>query len=680
MNFLYPNFLWALSAIAIPIIIHLFNFRKFKTIYFSNVTFLKNIKEQTKSKSQLKHLLVLLARILTIIALVIAFAQPYIPIDAKKTINSQSVVSIYIDNSFSMDAESSYGKLLEVAKSKAKEIADAYKPSTKFLLITNDMKPEHQHFINKEQLIDNISAIEISPNVKSIDKIISRQFDFMELTEKSSRSLYLLSDFQRASTHLNLQNPDSTTKINLMRLNAERSNNLFIDSCWFEIPARKFMQQEELFIKIINISGENYQNIPIKLYINDSLKTLGSFNIEANSNKTVSLLYQNTQKGIINGKIEITDYPITFDNTFYLNYLIADKIKVLTINNKISNQYFDALFKEDNYIELTNYTLSNINYTAFSGFQTIIINDLDSVSSGLMQELQNFVEYGGTLLFAPKIDGSINSYNQLLKLLSAETIIKLDTQKTKIKNINKENNLFKNTFKKIDENADLPFIKQHFVFSKTVSNNTQGIIHTRNKDAILNYTTHKKGNVYCLAIPVNSESSNFPEHPLFVPIVYNIVLNSNPSNFLYYVIGNNNAIELSYYNKNKTSNFSIVNNLLNVDFTPDFRLVNNNINLFLNNEITIAGNYLLNSNDLSLYGLAFNFNRNESNMECYNKDELTSLFAKNKFKNINFLNINDRFLTKSIERISKGIQLWKYFILLALLFILFEILLLRLWR
>ena len=78
MKFLYPQFLYALALIAIPIIIHLFNFRKFKTIYFSNVQFLKSVNEKTKSKSQLKHILILSSRVLTIAALVMAFSQPYL--------------------------------------------------------------------------------------------------------------------------------------------------------------------------------------------------------------------------------------------------------------------------------------------------------------------------------------------------------------------------------------------------------------------------------------------------------------------------------------------------------------------------------------------------------------------------------------------------------------------------
>ena len=79
MKFLFPTFLFALFTIAIPIIIHLFSFRRYKTVYFSHVGFLKDIKKESQKKSRLKQLLMLLARILTIIFLVFAFSQPYIP-------------------------------------------------------------------------------------------------------------------------------------------------------------------------------------------------------------------------------------------------------------------------------------------------------------------------------------------------------------------------------------------------------------------------------------------------------------------------------------------------------------------------------------------------------------------------------------------------------------------------
>src|SRR6187551_1622500 len=105
MLFTYPAFLFALSALSIPVIIHLFNFRRFKKIYFTNVRFLQEIKQDTRSRSRLKHLLILIARLLALAFLVFAFAQPFIPVSKSSNIATGTKhVSIYVDNSYSMDA------------------------------------------------------------------------------------------------------------------------------------------------------------------------------------------------------------------------------------------------------------------------------------------------------------------------------------------------------------------------------------------------------------------------------------------------------------------------------------------------------------------------------------------------------------------------------------------------
>ena len=79
MNFLYPAFLFGLFSLAVPVIIHLFNFRKYKKVYFTNVRFLKELKQESESKSKLKNYLILASRLLALTCLVLAFAQPFIP-------------------------------------------------------------------------------------------------------------------------------------------------------------------------------------------------------------------------------------------------------------------------------------------------------------------------------------------------------------------------------------------------------------------------------------------------------------------------------------------------------------------------------------------------------------------------------------------------------------------------
>ena len=89
MRYQNPQLLYALFAIAIPILIHFLNLRKHKKIYFSSVRFLKEIKENKNKRSKLKNLLLLLSRVLAITFLVLAFAKPYIPVNEYNQSNNK---------------------------------------------------------------------------------------------------------------------------------------------------------------------------------------------------------------------------------------------------------------------------------------------------------------------------------------------------------------------------------------------------------------------------------------------------------------------------------------------------------------------------------------------------------------------------------------------------------------
>ena len=179
MTFLYPVFLWTLLFISVPVIIHLFNFRVHKLVYFSKLNFLKDIKDISESKSKLKQLLILLLRILLIASLVFAFSGPYIPLKEDNLKNTQKIVSIYLDNSFSMNAESIYGNLFDAAKERARQIVSAYDSRQKFLYTDNDFNAARRNITNKEQVLEFIDKAVLSPSVRQISNVVNYQKQYL---------------------------------------------------------------------------------------------------------------------------------------------------------------------------------------------------------------------------------------------------------------------------------------------------------------------------------------------------------------------------------------------------------------------------------------------------------------------------------------------------------------------
>ena len=157
MKFQNPQLLYALFALAIPVIIHFFNLRKRTTIRFSNIKFIKNVNKIEGFRNKIKNLLILLCRIFALLLLIISFCKPYIPDNSNNKYNNSDIV-IYIDNSLSMNALNENGySLLEVAKKKAIHLIENSNQND-FWIITNDINSKQSMSYsnhNSIQMIEN---------------------------------------------------------------------------------------------------------------------------------------------------------------------------------------------------------------------------------------------------------------------------------------------------------------------------------------------------------------------------------------------------------------------------------------------------------------------------------------------------------------------------------------------
>ena len=111
MQFKHPEILYFLFLLLIPILVHLFQLRRFKKEYFTNVQFLKELSLQTRKSSQIKKWILLATRLLILTALIFAFAQPFF--EAKDTKAATNETYIVVDNSFSMQAQGQKGPLFK---------------------------------------------------------------------------------------------------------------------------------------------------------------------------------------------------------------------------------------------------------------------------------------------------------------------------------------------------------------------------------------------------------------------------------------------------------------------------------------------------------------------------------------------------------------------------------------
>lgn len=682
MIFAYPLFLWALAAISIPIAIHLFNFRRYKKVYFTNVRFLKELQQESKSRSRLKEILVLLARCLAIACLVFAFSQPFIPNDKQIKQVSSNAISLYLDNSFSMQNVNKQGPLLELAKTRAKEIVNAYSNVDRFQVITNDFEGKHQRFNSKEDVLALIEEIKVSPGVRYLSDVLKRQYEFLGSSNSEGKKVYILSDAQKTTFDLQEAEEDSTVRTTLIPLTANQVNNVYVDSCWFESPL-----QQKGFIQKLNARIVNSGNTPVevgsaKLMLNGQQVAIASFSLEPESEKNVRFTFECKQDGFNYGSVKIEDYPITFDDELNFAFNSRLSVNVALVNGKNVSQLnsFSSLFSGDSLFKLEAFSEQLIDYGSFKRSDVLILNQLQEISSGLLSELTKFSDKGGAIVIIPPADVNVSGYSSALNALQLPVITGSDSADTKVEKLNLASGFYEGVFEKMDERLNLPLVKQHYKLRYEVKKDIDVLLSLQNSDAFLISSKMNSASVYLFSSPLNDPYTNFNKHALFVPTFFRICFSSLSSSQLFFETSSNVVINIRNEGSYMDNPPHIKRTEGNIDIIPEMRIINNSLSLFTRQQISAPGFYTVTAQQQDLQPLAFNYSRRESDLQCYTNDELEGLVSKKAFRSINVISGSDSGVSKQIALGAEGKKLWKLFLLLTLLFILIETAFLRLLK
>ncbi len=678
MNFVFPGFLFALFAISIPVIIHLFRFRRFRTVLFPNVAFLRQLSEASDKESRLKHLLVLLARIFAIAFLVMAFARPYIPTDSEDIDPAGNATAIYVDNSFSMNALSLRGSLLDEAKERALEIASVYGHADRFLLLTNDFEGRHQRFVSREEFMEMLREIEPSARVRTIDEVMIRKEELFATAPFKNHKAFYISDFQKSTSALDQMEPGRGLSSALIPLQAQEEDNLFIDSCWFENPVRLAGEAITLHVRIRNDGGRDLENQPLRLFIDGQQRSVVAFNVAAEGETDVKLTWSAGSEALQQGYVETVDYPVTFDDRLYFSYGVSSEIPVLAIEGSGSNLYLRALYDRSELFLYKSMPAFSIDYSVFPDYPLIILNGLDRISSGLAMELQRYVEEGGNLAVFPGSKIDFLSYEGFLRNLDVDVFSRLDTTNIRVNFINELHPLFDGVFEEIPDNIDLPRVNSYYAITGTQRSSGMNLLQLQNGLPFFASYRSGEGRVYLSAVALDDAFSNFQRHSVFVPVLANIALHSGGLQPLYHVIGSDMSVMIAGHGSRSAEVFTLRKEGFEV--IPEQRRVGNQTQLLFHDQIEEAQNYALYRGEEKVAGLSFNYDRRESLLAAYTPREMNEIIADLQLENVYVLEVGEKPLDQILSDMVLGKQLWRLFLVIALTFLLLEVLMLRFWK
>lgn len=674
MQFVYPGFLFGLLALSIPVVIHLFNFRRFKTVYFSNVRFLRQVQEETATKNKLKHFLVLLARLLALAALVFAFAQPFIPSGKEEEMAGKKAVSIYIDNSFSMEAEIDDERLIDIAKRKAEEIVEGYTVDDQFQLLTNDLEAKHQRLLSKEDMIRMIAEVQIGPVVRPINEIVARQRDVLNRAETDAVKIsFLLSDFQRnAGTFEN----DSTILFNLVPLTQKSARNVSVDSVWFTEPVQMLNQPINMCVRLRNYGDEDVQNMPVTLRLNDQIKAIADISVPALGDAVDTLSYTINTGGWYSGEVSLKDYPVTFDDLLYFSFRPVERIPVMCINGGNENDFIKSLFGNNTLFELTNNSAAQIAFSELGKYDLIILNEVNAISGGLADALRQQLDRGANVMLVPGLSMDVNSVNAFLQSTQSGVYGTIQRKQRAVTEVNTQNPLFNDVFEKVPKNLAMPSATASYNLMTSVQTREEMILRFADRQAMLARYPHSEGFVYVSAVPFDRAVTDLPvQAGLFAPLMYKVAI-SNARKFPSYAsIGTAGWINLPGVQLpgDETVRVQSAGN----EFIPEIRRTGNRVDVNLGNFARQSGLYTILPGKDGLKSdqlLALNYNRKESDLQFSDADMLSKEYSG---ENIEVVDNVERNFTGLVTQQAGGTPLWKFCVIFALVFLAAEILLIR---
>jgi hypothetical protein len=677
MQFTNLLFLFGICAVAIPILIHLFNFRRYKTAYFSNVKLLQEILQKTKRESQIQHLIVLFLRILGISALAFAFAQPYLP-NEKYEAQAGAIVSVFVDNSFSMEAQTQQTSLLNEAIDVARKIVEAFSYNDEFVLITNDFSAQEAQIISKEELLSRLDDISITPKTKKLTQLLHFNQNITSKSHKTQKLTYFISDFQKNQYEFTQLLRDTAQLSFLIPIENKGINNVSLDSCWFDMPVFQRGYNVSITVRINNYGKEEIVKLPVKLYINDEQRALGAVDIKPHSYTDYTLNYTIQQAGIQSGIVEIYDTPITFDDRFYFVYEVVPAASVVAIQDKNKNRYLQALYGSDSLFHYDVMNVNQINYSAFSTAQLIILDQLESISTGVAAELEKYVQNGGTLAVLPAENMDRSVWNTFFNMLNVPNYKELHSSELKVGSINRESIYFKGALQKNEsESWEMPVVSHYYSFeNKNVP--AEEMIRLENNAPFLTAYNVGKGRVILSAVALNDFYGNAHKNAiLFIPL-HNLGLMGQLKNTLFNFIGSDETVTIPQKATGSEDILVLKSKNNGMELIPEQRNMGNETQLFLRSQIQQAGFYDATRGGMVYATLAFNYQRDESNLEYHSKNELGKI-ANHSDGRIELLSSHTKDLTRSISDNLNGVSLWRYFVVLALVCFFTEILLLRFW-
>ncbi|MGA3244574.1 MAG: VWA domain-containing protein [Bacteroidota bacterium] len=566
MTFLNPLALFGLLAAAIPILLHLLNLRKLRTIEFSTLSFLKELQKTSIRRLKLRQLLLLILRTLLVLLIVLAFSRPTLRGSLIGNIgNHAKTTAIYIiDDSYSMTVGDERGELLKQAQQAARNVVHLFKDGDEVFLLPLSSLPgagsSGENSIRDFGLLTrDIDEIKQSAKFRSIEEGLRVAARLLAGARNFNKEVYVFSDFQQGV--LNSDAAASPAKEKLFSpevrfffvpVGKRGLQNFGIESV--TIPSSIFERDKPFTVqaRVGNYSDNDVKDHVVSVFLNGARVAERSIDIPKHSDLPVEFSVTANSTGYIEGFVETEDDDFQYDNRRYFVLQIPERVHALLVGTASDLRYPRLALStrtsaSESALVVDEVAPDKLSSVEIKHADVIVLCSSQGLSKAQVSELSAFVKSGRGLALFPGTQVDPAVFNSLVGAgLTIPSLTAIDRPSKpaaesesflEFDKVELQHPLFEGMFEpKTDQSAkgssrssqpaaqrvESPRIRISARFALTPQSNP--VISLTNGAPFLAEQRLGLGHILLYAVPPTTDWSDFPLKGIFVPLLHRTVL------------------------------------------------------------------------------------------------------------------------------------------------------------
>lgn len=710
MTFLNPFLLLGLVAAAIPILLHLLNLRKLRTIEFSTLHFLKELQKTKIRRLKIKQLLLLLLRTLLVLLVVLAFARPTLTgtFAANAGGKARTSAVILFDDSYSMSASNERGEYRKQAIDGANRILDLLKEGDEvFLLRLSETLPQHagsdpppqRNFAAARASLHDLRP---SPVHRSLDDAVRYSARLLSSSTNLNKEIYILSDFQEGAwtsskKRSNVQEGlfPAGTRFFLLPIGLQPPHNLGIERVAMLSTILEVGKPVTVKAWVRNSSSRAVENHLISVFLGGMRVAQKGINVAAGKSVEVEFSVVPKSTGFLSGSVELESDDLDFDNRRYFSMYVPERIRVLLCGSSSDHQYIrlalsTRIGEGSSAIVISELSLERLSQSILPSTDVVVLSNISALTVGQVNLLKDFLHRGGGVIIFPGRGIQPTQFNSTIaSVLQIPSVVGLEQSSApqtpdgvesllEFQATDFRHPLFQGMFdeeqpskstRRTAQSRSLssPRIKTSVRFLPTAS--SLSIITLSNGAPFLLEHPVGRGRALLFAVAADAEWSDFPLQGLFVPLLHRSVsylvreqeqpeVLAGEQITLHLTIGNAPTVTIKTPDEVTTQ-------------VPRATLGPQNILRF--GDTQTLGIYMVTSGSQVLKTFVVNMNPTESLTQPTARSEIEAILER--------LGIDGSMITfltdpADVQRIVLqarfGVELWKHFLIAALLIALIE--------